>query len=457
MYELSLFIFRRDFRLHDNISLIKALKESKKVIPIFIYTKEQLLWNKYKSNNAVQFMIESLKDLEKQLKEREGKLYYFYEEDATKAIEKIIKKIKIDAIYFNMDYSPYSVKRDKSIMNLCEKNGIECHIYEDLLLNPVCSIKTGDNKIYTKFTPYFNKAKKKEVDKPIENHHKNYYVGRIKTFRKDGKQFYKENHKLFKRGGREEAQKIMKNIDKFEDYNKTRNCLTKNTTYLSAYIKYGCVSIREVYWKFKDKLGMRNELIKQLYWREFYYNILYKFPYVIGHSMKHNYDKIKWIYNPTWFKKWTRGETGFPIVDAGMRQMNETGFMHNRARLIVSNFLIKILAIDWRKGEKYFAKQLLDYDVANNNGNWQWGAGTGASSQEYYKIFNPWLQSIKFDPKGEYIKRWIPELRDVDAKDLHQWGVRYVEKYGVKYPEPMVGYKKQKENVLKMYKKALRY
>ena len=452
---VSIFIFRRDFRLHDNIGLIKALQESVHVLPIFIFTPEQLVNNKYKSDNSVQFMMESLEDLEEQIKEKDGKLYYFYGQP-DKVIEKLIKNNKIQAVYFNEDYTPYSVKRDESIRDICFKNNVECNVYEDILLNPVGSIRTKtSDSIYTKFTPYFNTARKNKVDKPLTNKFKKYSKQKIiGTY--DGKKtkFYKNNLDLFNKGGREEALKILRNIDKFKDYNKTRNCLDQNTTYLSAYIKYGCVSIREVYWAFMDKLGSRNDLIKQLYWRDFYYNIMYEFPDVLNHNMKPQYDKIKWNQNIAWFNKWKKGETGYPIVDAGMRQMNQTGFMHNRARLIVSNFLIKLLGIDWKKGEIYFTQTLYDIDPSVNNGNWQWSSGTGADSQPYFRIFNPWTQGEKFDPKAVYIKKWVPELEDVDAKDIHHWDNTW-ENYDVDYPAPMIDYNKQRERGLSMYKRAL--
>ena len=188
-----------------------------------------------------------------------------------------------------------------------------------------------------------------------------------------------------------------------------------------------------------------------MYWRDFYANILYEFPRVIGHSLKTKYDNIHWHHNSNWFKAWCNGSTGFPIVDAGMRQMNTTGYMHNRGRLIVASFLVKTLLIDWREGEEYFANKLTDYDVANNNGNWQWISGGGADSQPYFRVFNPWLQTKEYDPKCEYIKKWIPELKDVPVKDLLKWYIKYIDYKDIKYPKPIVKYEEQKDKVLKMY------
>jgi len=233
-----------------------------------------------------------------------------------------------------------------------------------------------------------------------------------------------------------------------------RNFLTYETTNLSAYINLGLLSIREVYYKIVEKLGKQNNLIDELYWRDFYYNILYFFPHVVGKSFNEKYDKIKWNNNKTKFKKWCDGKTGFPVVDACMRQMNETGYMHNRGRMIVASFLTKDLLIDWRWGEKYFATQLLDYNISANNGGWQWASGSGTDAQPYFRIFNPWTQSKNFDKDCEYIKNWVPELKNVENKDIHNWFKTY-DKYEIDYPEPMVNHDDERKNTLKIYKKYI--
>lgn len=450
----SIFIFRRDYRLHDNIGLINALDNSDKVIPIFILTPEQLVNNKYKSNNAVQFMMKALDDLDKQLKRKDGKLYYFFGTPYI-VIKEILEKYDfIKDVYLNMDYTPYSTNRDKKIKKICSKNNVAFHCFEDVLLNPVKSIKTDGGKVYSKFTSYFDKAKNIDIPKPRTNKYKRYYKGNIDNqYDKSREKFYEHNDTLFKKAGRKEALKILSSINKFKNYNKIRDCLNKDTTYLSAYIKFGCVSIREVYWAIRDELGMKNELIKQLYWRDFYYNIIYEHPCVLNNNMKPKYDKIKWNINKKWVDKWKNGKTGYPIVDAGMRQMNKTGYMHNRARLITSNFLIKLLGINWKVGETYFSNLLYDIDPAVNNGNWQWSSGTGADSQPYFRIFNPWTQGEDHDPDCKYIKEWIPELRELDSKDIHEW-YKMCEYYNkIDYPKPMIDYKERRKDGLKMYKK----
>ena len=222
--------------------------------------------------------------------------------------------------------------------------------------------------------------------------------------------------------------------------------LAKPTSELSAYIKFGCVSIREVYKTFKTK----HDFIRQLFWRDFYANILYSFPHVLGSTMKSKYNKIHWHHNSNWFKKWCDGETGYPVVDAGMRQLLQTGYMHNRARLITASFLVKTLLVDWRIGEHYFASQLIDYDPASNNGNWQWISGGGADSQPYFRIFNPWEQAKKHDPDCEYITKWVPELSSVPNKSILNWNTEYLN-YPKVYTEPIINYSEQKIKTLKMY------
>lgn len=457
MYEQSLFIFRRDLRIQDNKGLIEACRNSKKVHLCFIFTPEQVgSNNKYRSDNAIQFMIESLSDLEKEIKKTGGMLNIFYDTNEN-VIKKLIKKLKLDSIYFNEDVSPYAKKRDASIKKICKKEDLECIINQDYYLHDFSSIKTGAGTTYTKFTPFYNKASKLQVDKPI--YLKSYCFSNESLSNLSLNKLYIElttpnEHKLVI-GGRENAMKIVNSIPKFSNYEKVRNDLSDETTLLSAYIKFGCVSIREIYHKMRDKLGKNDGLIRQLYWRDFYANILYEFPQVLGSAMKPKYNAIKWDKNTNLLRAWKEGKTGFPIVDAGMRELNSTGYMHNRARLITASFLIKTLLIDWQEGEKYFAQHLSDYDPASNNGNWQWVASTGADSQPYFRIFNPWSQSEKHDKDAVYIKKWVPELVDVSAKDIHKWYEKYENYKDINYVKPIVNYEDERKKVLAMYKKVV--
>ena len=456
MYKKSIFIFHRDFRLNDNTGLIQALKESEEVLPIFIFDQRQVVKNPYKSNNSVQFMIESLEDLDKQLREKDSRLYYFFGL-THKVLERLLKKYPAQAVYSNMDYTKFAKLRDKQVKSVCTSNNIELFLPEDYLLQPIGSITTGSDNVYSKFTPYFNKVRKVNVNEVISNKRSNYINKSLKIVGELSPnsihKYYTLNENILELGGRKYAQKILNGIVEHKNYNKDRNDPNIRTTHLSAYIKFGCVSIREVYWEFHNKLGNGNDLIKQLYWREFYFNVGHGYPWVYdSKSLKPKYDQIKWFGKNEWLSKWKDGKTGYPIVDAGMRQMNTTGFMHNRLRLITSNFLIKVLGIDWREGEKYFAQKLYDYDWRVNNGNWQWGSGGGSDSQPYFRVFNPWTQGKVHDPDAVYIKKWIPELEDVPAEKIHQWGKYFAEYSKIDYPPPMVDYKEGREASISAYR-----
>lgn len=466
-YNKSIFIFRRDFRLYDNIGLINCLKSSNYVIPIFILTPEQLVNNRYKSNNCVQFMIESLINLNNQLNKYNSKLYYFYGKPNLIIKDLLTQDAKINAVFVNMDYTKYSVERDNNIKDVCDNLNVDFNSYEDILLYPINSIVNKQNKIYSKFTPYFNTAKNIKIPKPLNNNYNNYVSKRTKIkneYNDNIHKFYKYNENIAQNGGRLEALKILDNIKDFKNYNNERNMLDINTTRLSAYLKFGCVSIREAYHKIKDKLGSKNDLLKQLHWRDFYYNVGYNNLnlFIDKLNLKEKYDEIKWINLKTANKKqindwnkWTSGNTGFPVVDACMTELNTTGFLHNRGRLIVASFLIKNMFWDWVDGEKYFANVLIDYDPNVNFGNWLWVAGSGVDSQPYFRIFNPWKQQEKYDPQCHYIKKFIPELRNIPIQHIHKWNDYYQDYPDINYPNPMLDYSDTAEKTIQKYKKAL--
>jgi deoxyribodipyrimidine photo-lyase len=457
MKTISIFIFTRDLRLHDNTTLLKALKESKIVIPIFIFNPIQINnTNKYKSNNCVQFMCECLDELNLELEKNGSRLYFFYDspENVISSLLKTNNDIK--SVYINMDYSPFAKKRDNAIEKVCKKYNANFFSYEDYLLTGKDEVVNGSNEPYVKFTPFYKKAIKIKVGEPNNSNPKNYIDKKIKfnsEFIKNYHNFYEPNENIAVRGGRSLALKILKNITKYKKYNTERDYPNKNgTTQLSAYLKFNVVSIREVYDTLKKKLGIANKLITQLYWRDFYMIILNHHPHILqGKSLKPKYDNIKWSNNKKWFKMWCEGKMGIPIADAGMKQMNETGFMHNRCRMIVASILIKNMQIDWRFGEKYFATKLVDYDPANNNGGWTWCSGSGADSQPYFRVFSPARQTESFDKECEYIKKWIPELKDVPAKDIINWETAYKKYPKVKYPAPIINFAESREAGLKMY------
>lgn len=454
---VNVFIFRRDFRLLDNRGLNELTNLPEQILPIFVFTPEQISKeNKFRSNNAILFMLECLEDLEEKVKQKNGKLLFFYG-DNDKVLKELDKQYNINLVMYNKDFTPYAKSRDKEITELGEELNFHVGEIHDYYLNPIGTIKTNEDKTYTKFTPYLNKASLLHVLEPVNKTKFNFKKTnkRFKyqvTLNEIKEKYTVPNPKKLVYGGRSNALiKLHKSKDQ-KDYNSTRNDLDKETTMLSAYIKFGCVSIREVYYYFLQHLGKKNDLIKQLYWRDFYMDVMNGYPYVLGKALKPHYDNIEWINNRSWTEKWKKGETGFPVVDACMRQMNIVGYMPNRGRLIVSSFLIKVLLTDWRIGEKYFAQQLTDYDPANNNGGWQWSAGSGADSQQYNRIFNPWLQSEKNDPTCSYIKTFIPELEGLPSKVIHNWNKYHTEYSHIKYPAPIVDYKEQKEITLERYR-----
>lgn len=461
-YDNGLFIFHRDLRIFDNIGLIEGSSMCKNLYVCFIFTPEQITdKNKYKSDNAVEFMFECLYDLDFQIKKKtKGELLIFYG-NQNEIIQNCIDKLNIDCVIFNKDYTPYAIERDYNSYRLCEKNKITCVSFSDYYLYNPETILSSSNDAYKKFTPFYEHVLHKSVDEP--NHKQvnnivktNKNIDHLTTLNKCYKLFTNDSkNKYIFYGGREHGLiKLNKSLKNLNDYENTRDYLNTNTSELSSYIKFGCISIREVYDKFKNKYGLKNEFIRQLIWRDFYAHLLYKYPSTINKSYR--YTNITWNINVNMFNKWCKGETGFPMVDACMRQLNTTGYMHNRGRMVVANFLTKTLLIDWRKGAKYFANKLVDYDPASNSGNWQNISSTGVYYTPYFRDMNPYIQSKKFDENCDFIKKWIPELKNVDSDDIHQWYNKCnEEKYvNVKYPHPIVDYKEQKEKMTELYNTA---
>lgn len=451
----TLFIFRRDLRAIDNVGLNHAMVNYTNIIPIFIFTPEQVGDNnKYRSNNAIQFMVESLQELDSVLRGSGSQLHILRDNNIT-ALRKLVKSLKIEAVVFNQDYTPYAIKRDNAIKKECTKLGINCDTCEDYLMSKVGELNKANDTPYTVFTPFKNNGLQFPPPKPARSRLRNLAkVPRISlTFPAITKNPHIRVH-----GGRSNGLKALRGVIAHKNYGKNRNTVSISTTLLSAYIKFGCISIREVYWRVRSVAGLRSELMSQLYWREFYYYIVYFFPQVMGQNFNPRYDGIRWKWSAAHFKRWAEGKTGFPIVDAGMRELNTTGYMHNRARLITANFLNRMLGMDWRKGEQYYATQLTDYDPAVNNGNWQWVASTGVDPKPYFqRLFNPMQQSSKYDPNAIYIKKWLPELVDIPAAHLHDWGKYHVE-YNVKelgYYKPIVDYTAARKDSISLYRSIL--
>lgn len=438
----AIFIFRRDLRVVDNTGLIYAAKNYDKVYPIFIFTPEQISSkNSYRSCNAVQFMVESIKELP---------TVSCFCGDNIKVLKRLINDHSIDGVVVNRDFTPYSKKRDKAIQRLCDDMDVEFEEIDDLMLQP--DNFKADGTPYKVFTPFYNNSKKALPDKPSKYKVKGLKrcKGAMKSNQIDN--MYRVNPKIAATGGRTAGMKILNSIQKFKKYNDERNYPAINTSRLSAHLKFGTVSVREAYYKFRGKLGSNNDMLKQLYWRDFYMRIVDCFPKLNVSNTRPGFNEMKWKKSKKMLDAWKKGETGFPLVDAGMREMNETGFMHNRLRMVVATFLIYNLHIDWREGEKYFSQKLVDSDVANNNGNWKWVAGIESFSNDYYKAMSITSQTKRFDSEAEYIKRWVPELEDVEVKDLMNWG-KYYEDYDLgDYPEPIVDEKTTRAEMIKTMK-----
>lgn len=445
-YKRSLFLFRRDLRLEDNDALLAALENSKEVVTLFNFDPRQIKDNRYFSIPSFEFMLESLEDLAELLKKRGGKLF-FTSGLAAEEVAKIVSLNHIDALFLNRDYTPFAIKRDQEIKKALE---IPVHFYDTLMLNPPGKVLKKDGNPYTIFTPYYKAATTFSVLKPRPNCHKNYLKGSLKgsiplPFKPERK------NSLIVQGSRKTGLALLKK--NYKGYAVARDFPSEEaTTHLSSHNKFSLISPREAYHLIKEHTTSPESLLKQFFWRDFFTQIAAFFPHVFGKSFRPEYDAIPWEKNKKNFEKWCLGETGFPIVDAGMRELNETGYMHNRVRMITASFLTKDLQIDWRWGEQYFAQKLTDYDPCVNNGSWQWAASTGCDAQPYFRIFNPWIQQKKFDADCLYIKKWIPELQKLTPKEIHQW-----EKQGEyqSYPRPIIDHSEESKRAKTRFKSAL--
>jgi deoxyribodipyrimidine photo-lyase len=430
--KINLFWFRRDLRLDDNIGFYEALKAEHPLLPIFIFDLEIL--SKLPKNDArVTFIHETLQKMRQTLQdEHESSIAMFH--GKPKAIyEQLIKDYDIETVYTNHDYEPYATERDTEIKNLLGKSNIEFKTFKDQVIFEKSEVVKKDGDPYKVYTPYMRtwKEKFKTIDFKIydtETHFKN--LANVSDA---------PNLSLSDIGFKTSNQPILPYevtptlIQQYED---TRNFPAKDSTSrLGPHLRFGTVSVRKMVEK---AIAETNEIFwQELIWREFFMQILWHFPHTKDEAFKSKYDRIEWRNNEDEFKKWCEGKTGYPFVDAGMRELNETGFMHNRVRMLVGSFLCKHLLIDWRWGEAYFAEKLHDYDMSSNIGNWQWVAGSGVDAAPYFRIFNPTSQIKKFDKDLEYIKKWVPDFQELT------------------YPQPIVDHKMARERCLKVYKKAV--
>lgn len=449
-YDSALFIFRRDLRLADNTALNAALRESKHVIVCFIFDDRQIKPHPYQSKPALHFMLQSLADLSQQCQVNNANLALLQGLPA-QVIADLHKQQKIQAVFVNRDYTPFSRGRDAEIASVCQQLNIALHVVADALLTEPEQAVKANGTAYKVFTAFYNNARHYPIPLPrsLED---GQFLTIPSTTTLENFATLDSFHTTSVRGGRTAALQQLDALPSCADYAETRDFpALQSTSQLSAHLKFGTVSVREVFYAVTQHLGSEHPLLRQLYWRDFLTHIAYHFPKVFGHAFIDKFDTLAWDNNREYFQAWADGKTGFPIVDAGMRELNATGTMHNRVRMIVASFLVKDLHISWRWGERYFAQHLVDYDPCLNNGNWQWAASTGCDAQPYFRIFNPWLQQQKFDPQGDYIYRWLPELQHVPIKTLHQWAQKH---YGNFYPAPIVDHSREVQLTKAQFKAA---
>ena len=431
MDKISIFWFRRDLRLHDNVALFNALKSGEKVLPIFIFDTSIL--DKLPKNDArVSFIIKELRSMNEHLKSFDASID-IYHGKPIEVFESLIKKYPIASVFTNHDYEPYAIKRDQEIKELLSSENINFNSFKDQVIFEKNEITKKDGNPYVVYTPY----SKKWIEAYEQINHTHYTSEDLLS------QLYtqsKAKELTLEELGFEETNTPIKNYifnsRIINEYEETRNFpALDNTSKLGPHLRFGTVSVRQMVSRAEEQEN--KTFLKELIWREFFMQILWHFPHTHKDSFKPKYDRIIWRNNEDDFKKWCNGTTGYPMVDAGMRQLNNTGFMHNRVRMLVGSFLCKHLLIDWRWGEAYFAEKLHDYEMSSNVGNWQWVAGTGVDASPYFRIFNPTSQIKKFDKDFSYIRKWVPDFQELT------------------YPSPMVDHKFARERCLKTYKEAL--
>ena len=431
MKKLTIFWFRRDLRLDDNVGLYNALNESNDVIPIFIFDSNII--NKLPNNDPrIKIIHNALVTMNNVLKKYEINIACF-KGNPLNVFKDLVKKNIVDKVIFNHDYEPYARKRDKEIISFLELNNVEFRSYKDHVVFEKSEVVKNDGSPYKVYTPFSRVWIKKYNSQQKIN------FSSEKLFKN-----FSSNHSLpflsFSELGflnpKIELPNYRYNSSIIKDYEETRNFpALDNTSKLGVYIRFGLLSIRKLVEIANNETN--KTFLKELIWREFFMQIMWHFPNTTQESFKPKYDRIEWLNKKDDFDKWCNGTTGYPIVDAGMRELNKTGFMHNRARMIVGSFLCKHLLIDWRWGEAYFAEKLLDYEQSSNVGNWQWVSGCGVDAAPYFRIFNPYEQVKKFDKELLYIKKWVPEFQELN------------------YPSPIVDHKFARERCLKAYKSAL--
>lgn len=430
--KVTIFWFRRDLRLDDNVGFLEALKSNYPVLPIFIFDTE-ILDSLPEDDARVTFIFETLQKMRTELQDKHKSSLAIYYGKPEEVFTKLIENYSINSVFTNRDYEPYAKDRDKKIQKLLAKNDIHFKTFKDQVIFEKDEVVKGDGDPYVVYTPYMRTWMNQFQNIDLIIHYTSQYLKNlIQNTRLP-------NLKLSDIGFKKSTIKIPDydvTPTLIQNYEDTRNIPSKEgTSRLGPHLRFGTVSVRKMVKR--ANLEKNKTFLQELVWREFFMQVLYHNPATVTEAFKKKYDSINWRNNKDDFEKWKQGKTGYPLVDAGMRQLNQSGFMHNRVRMLVGSFLCKHLLIDWRWGEAYFAEKLLDYEMSSNVGNWQWVAGSGVDAVPYFRIFNPTTQINKFDKEEKYIKEWVDEYGTDD------------------YPEKMVDHKEARERALSTYKKAV--
>jgi deoxyribodipyrimidine photo-lyase len=430
--EVCIFWFRRDLRLDDNAGLYHALRSGNPVLPIFVFDENILSKLEDKADKRVDFIHRTLVQLKAQLRNLGSDLLVFHG-TPLEAYKKLLSEYSVKAVYTNRDYEPYAEERDKQIGELLIENGASFHTFKDQCIFEKDEVLKDDGKPYTVYTPYSKKWKEKGNAFYLSSYPTEKYFSNFLKF--EAAHFPSLEAIGFEKTDVEIPSSEVE-LDIIKNYHDTRDIPSiQGTSRLSVHLRFGTISIRRLARMAQETNG---KFLNELIWRDFYMMILWHFPHVVGGAFKPQYDQLEWERNEKHFEVWCKGETGYPIVDAGMRELNETGWMHNRVRMVVASFLTKHLLLDWRWGEAYFAKKLIDFELSSNNGGWQWAAGSGCDAAPYFRVFNPDLQTQKFDPQLKYIKKWVPEFQELT------------------YPRPIVDHRFARDRAIERYQIALK-
>ncbi len=432
MQAVSIFWFRRDLRIEDNRGFHEALLSGFAVQPIFIFDTNILNDLEENSDRRVEFIHQAVYKIHTQLQQVGAGVDVRMGEPA-KIFSDLLKEYPINCVFTNHDYEPYALQRDAAVKTLLESQGVAFHSFKDQVLLERQEVIKDDGKPYTVFTPYSRRWKATLQKEHLQSYPSEQLLQACASYQ--GAEFPTLAAIGFSSSGIAFPSSVWQ-TDTIKQYKERRDLpAIKGTTQLGVHLRFGTISVRSL----AREAGSLNEtFLNELIWRDFYHMILWHFPHVVGNSFKPAYDTIQWRNNTHEFQAWCEGMTGYPIVDAGMRELNSTGYMHNRVRMIVASFLTKHLLIDWRWGEAYFAKKLLDFDLAANNGGWQWAAGSGCDAAPYFRVFNPYLQTQKFDPDLRYIRHWVPEFEELT------------------YARPIVEHDYARKRCLEVYAKALK-